>query len=122
VTKKVLVTGSRDFDDGQTVMDAIWAEQVEGERLLVINGGARGADTMANTVATRLPNMLSVTVPADWDNDGRYAAGPIRNRAMLDLAPDVVLAFYKEGARNVGTQDCVNAATERGIPVKVFHK
>jgi hypothetical protein len=116
--KKVLITGSRDFTDGQAVMDAIWYEQVENERLLVINGGARGADSLAHTVATRLPNMLSAQVNADWTNDG-VAAGPLRNAAMLELQPDVVLAFYKEGAANRGTQNCVDAATKLGIPVKV---
>lgn len=118
--KKVLVTGSRDFDNGQIVLDAIYAEQQEyGGRLIVINGAARGADSIANTVAVRLPGMLSVSVPADWENDGK-AGGQIRNEAMLALGPDVVLAFYKEGAANRGTQNCVDAAWSLGIPVKVF--
>jgi len=116
-----MVTGSRDFDDGQTVMDAIWAERVEGERMLVISGGARGADAMAHLVATRLDNTLSVKVDADWTNDGK-AAGPIRNAAMLELNPVVVLAFYKEGAANRGTQNAVDAATRLGIPVRKFTK
>lgn len=118
MSKKILVTGSRDFDDGQIVLDAITAE-MDGERLIVISGGARGADALAHFVATKLSGVLSATMLADWENDGR-GAGPIRNAAMLELEPDLVLAFYKEGAANRGTQNCVDAATRLDIPVKVF--
>lgn len=118
-SKKILITGSRDFDEGQIVLDAITAEVEEGRRTLVIHGNARGADSLANTVGNYLSDTLVVSVPADWDHDG-YAAGPIRNAAMLELEPDVVLAFYKTGAANRGTQNCVDAATRLGIPVKKF--
>jgi hypothetical protein len=119
VTRKVLITGSRDFEDGQTVLDAITAEQEDGQRLIVIHGAARGADTLANTVGNYLSGVLVASVPADWEHDG-YAAGPIRNAAMLEFTPDVVLAFYQQGAANRGTQNCVDAATRLGIPVKKF--
>lgn len=124
MSKKILITGSRDFEDGQTVLDAILAAKAwaEPERLLVISGGARGADDLAHQAATALPGVLSVQVKADWENDGRYAAGPVRNGEMLKLDPDVVLAFYKEGAANRGTQNCVDAATALGIPVKVYQQ
>lgn len=124
MSKIVLVTGSRDFEDGQTVLDALLAAQewANPERLIVIQGGARGADKLAHQAATALPGVLSVTVPADWENDGKYAAGPIRNSAMLELGPEVVLAFYRDGAANRGTQNCVDSATSLGIPVKVYTK
>lgn len=118
--KKVLVTGSRDFEDGQMVLDALTAEQAESERMIVIHGGAKGADSIAGIAGTYMPGVLVASVPADWTNDGKSAAGPIRNAAMLDLEPDVVLAFYKTGAANRGTQNCVDQATGRGIEVKVF--
>jgi len=123
VTKKVLITGSRDFEDGQVVLDAIASakEWAGDEVLLVIQGAARGADTLAHIAATHLSGVLSVAVPADWANDGK-SAGPIRNQAMLSLNPDVVLAFYKMGAANRGTQNCVDAATALGIPVKVYQQ
>lgn len=120
MTKKVLVTGSRDFEEGQIVLDAITAEvETEGQRLILIHGAARGADSLADIAGNWLPNVLVVSVPADWEHDG-YAAGPIRNAAMLELAPDVVLAFYKKGAANRGTQNCVDAAERQGILVKKF--
>lgn len=120
MTKKILVTGSRDFDNGQMVLDAIMDEQTPGERIILIHGAAKGADELAGIAGTYLPEILVASVPADWKNDGKFAAGPIRNAAMLDLEPDIVLAFYKTGAANRGTQNCVDQATARGIEVKVF--
>ncbi len=120
MTKKILVTGSRDFDNGQMILDAIIAEHAPGTRSILIHGGARGADEMAGIAGKHIPGILVASVPADWDNDGKFAAGPIRNAAMLDLEPDVVLAFYKTDAANRGTQNCVDQATARGIEVKVF--
>lgn len=120
MSKKVLITGSREFDNGLMVLAALEAERVSGERLILINGGARGADTIAATLGDSMPGVLVATMPADWRNDGRYEGGPIRNSAMLELNPDVVLAFYKTGAANKGTQNTVDQATALGIPVKTF--
>lgn len=120
MTKKVLITGSRDFDNGQMVLDAISAEKEDNERMILIHGDARGADSLADMAGAYIPGILVAKVAADWKNDGKSAAGPIRNAAMLDLEPDIVLAFYKDGAANRGTHNCVSQATERGIEVKVF--
>lgn len=51
--------------------------------------------------------------PADWERNGR-AAGPIRNRQMLDGKPDLVIAF--PGGK--GTADMVAEAKRRGIAVR----
>lgn len=118
MTKKVLITGSREFDDMDAMIEAVRAEVIDPVCTLIIHGAARGADTLADTLANRVPGLYAVKVPAAWDRDGKRA-GHLRNSAMLDLEPDVVLAFYKEGAANRGTQNCVDEATKRGIPVKV---
>lgn len=122
MTKKIQITGSRDFDDGLVILNAIEAErETDEQRLIVVHGGARGADSIAGTIGTAMVNTLVAVMPADWKNDGRHEAGPIRNSAMLELSqPDVVLAFYKNGAKNAGTQDTVNKAEAMGIPVKKF--
>lgn len=120
MTKKILVTGSREFTDSVCMSDAISAEFDDEQQLIVINGGARGADRIADDLSRRSPYITPVIVPADWDNLERWEAGPRRNRHMLDLEPDVVLAFFKHGAGNRGTSNCVKAAQDRGIPVKEF--
>ena len=53
--------------------------------------------------------------PADWKTHGK-AAGPIRNKQMLDEGkPDVVVAF--PGGK--GTANMVKLAREAGVPVTI---
>ena len=57
--------------------------------------------------------MKCLAFPAEWKKHGK-AAGPIRNRKMLqDGKPDLVLAF--PGGR--GTANMVELATDAGIRV-----
>lgn len=107
----VLVTGSRDWTDHMAVADAIAAARAT----VVIEGGARGADRCAYNAALYL-HIRHVRIDADWALHGRRA-GPIRNAAMLDLNPGLVLAFHDEPRLGLGTRDCVRGALERGIRV-----
>lgn len=43
-------------------------------------------------------------------------AGNIRNTEMVESGADYFLGFYKYGAKNRGTRDCVRKAREAGIP------
>jgi hypothetical protein len=81
---------------------------------IVIAGAADGADQLAMKAAT-LGGLHTAVVYAMWNRYGK-SAGPRRNRAMLDLEPDRVIAFSL-GSR--GTQDCIDEARRRGIPVEV---
>lgn len=116
---KVLVTGSRSLAAYQPVYDALEAIRAQGVPMIVIHGDARGADHIAKTWATYMPDVTVVSVPADWKNDGPRAAGPIRNSRMLELGPDIVLAFFQEELPNKGTQHMAKIAREAGIPVEV---
>ena len=106
MTKKILITGSREWD--------------ETGLLILIHGDAPGADKMSSRMAQASNAITEVKVPADWQNLDRWVAGPRRNGHMLDLAPDVVLSFRKRGAGNRGTQNCMQQARDRGIPVKEY--
>lgn len=123
---KVVITGSREFTEVDIIQRALAQERIAlpngHKRMIVIVGGAKGADMIAQKLATDAMECNVVIVPADWDHDGRAKAGPLRNRAMLDLNPDVVLAFLKDGAGNVGTTDTMSEAKRRGIPVKEFRQ
>jgi len=111
MTVRIIVCGGRDFTD-KVMLDYVLS-YVHTHRSIIelIHGGARGADQMANKWAFN-NGIPRVEVRADWRTHGR-AAGPIRNREMLKLNPDGVVAF--PGAR--GTADMVRAAEEAGIPV-----
>lgn len=105
--EKVLVCGGRDYGEADKVEEVLSALDPS----LIIEGGARGADSLARLWATK--NGVHVcTVNALWDFYGKRA-GPIRNSAMLALKPDLVVAF--PGGR--GTADMVAQAREAGIEV-----
>ncbi len=112
---RVFVCGGRNYSDREAVfaaLDAIW-QSVPLDTLLIIQGGADGADALAREWC-RTTGEAYVNVPADWKAHGR-AAGPIRNQCMLDEhKPNLVLAF--PGGR--GTADMVRRALAAGVKVE----
>lgn len=77
----------------------------------LIHGGARGADELAGAVAADRGIQVTIML-ADWDTHGRRA-GYLRNIAMLDRNPDLVLAFWDGHSK--GTWHTVREARKRGI-------
>jgi hypothetical protein len=104
----VLVTGSRDWETPQAVYQAL--DKLVGKITKVIQGGAQGAD--CNGVECH-------TEHADWATHGKKA-GPIRNQKMVDMKPDLVLAFSYDLSVSRGTADCVRRAKAAGITVEVY--
>lgn len=119
---RVVVCGSRNWTDRETIRAWLARLPLGSE---VAHGGAPGADTIAGEEAGA--RGLSVHVfQADWSKHGN-AAGPIRNRWMLDtFKPALVLAFTDsllsatKPGRLSGTGDCVAAANERRIRATVI--
>jgi hypothetical protein len=62
---------------------------------LVLHGGARGADAAIGRAAHQL-GWSSLVIPAQWQRHGR-AAGPIRNRELLQQAVARALAHSSPG-------------------------
>lgn len=121
-TFRILVTGSREFEDYTTVCEAlgtVLARRVaagDTRPVVVVHGGARGADTLAERAA-RAFGMDVERHPADWNAYGKQA-GYIRNAEMVSLGASLCLAFYKQGAGNRGTDHCAKQAETAGIPVR----
>lgn len=114
---KVLVCGGRDFNDALTL--GSWLGGVHKQRgiSLLIEGGAQGADYMARKFA-EWAGIPTKTFEADWDKHGK-AAGPIRNKQMLDEGkPDLVVAF--DGG--IGTANMVKQARAAGVEVLIATK
>lgn len=111
---KVLVCGARDWDDWPT-MEARLTALPDGTH--IIEGGAFGADLMARRFAL-LHGWPFTEVPARWNKHGK-SAGPVRNRQMLDMKPDLVIAFHPDLSKSKGTADTVDEARRRGVPVDV---
>jgi aspartate aminotransferase-like enzyme len=115
---KVLVCGSRDWDQPMVIQHYLrQLPRVLGTQdITVIHGAARGADEMAGRIADAMGYAVE-EFPADWRGKGKRA-GILRNLAMLDQQPDLVLAFQRDGS--TGTQHTIDEARRRGVPVKVF--
>lgn len=113
---KVLVTGGRHFDNPSMVYAALDVLLGLHDGLVVIHGGATGTDGLAQKwVTSRDPacrRVNTIRMNAQWAEHGR-AAGPLRNQEMVNLKPDLVLAFMGYN----GTRDCVRRAKEAGIKV-----
>lgn len=114
-TGRVIFTGSRDWADEETIDD--WLTDLSfiyPEDLVVVHGAcATGADE----IVERLCQIHGITTephPAEWLKHGR-AAGPIRNRRMVDLGADLVIGFPLGASR--GTRGCMRLARAADIPV-----
>jgi hypothetical protein len=115
---KVLICGDRRWNQERPIQAALLRLKKKHGDLLVIEGGAPGADRLAQKIAHEM-NLHVAEVPALWPTRFR-SAGPQRNEAMLSLEPDLVLAFHKFIDNSKGTADMVARARKSGIPVKVL--
>lgn len=86
------------------------------EGSVIIHGGCKGADMMADYIAKKLGFEVE-RFDAKWEEYGK-AAGPIRNKQMLEEGkPDLVLAFHEAIHTSKGTHDMIRQAVKAGLPV-----
>lgn len=110
--QRVLVCGGRDYCNEKLAFAVLDAAHSANPIVTLIHGGAAGADMLAAAWAGR-NGVRAEEYKADWDTHGR-AAGPIRNRRMLDEGkPDMVIAF--PGGR--GTKNMIEQAEGANVPV-----
>lgn len=110
-----MVTGSRDWTNKEAIRQGL-TRAVEGHQgpHTLVHGAARGADTLAADAAYEMGWQLEA-FPADW-SQGR-GAGLMRNQAMIDTEPDVVVAFPLPDSR--GTPHAMGLARQAGIDLIV---
>lgn len=126
---RVLVCGDREWRHKAAVWDELDDLIMQHQHLVLIEGGARGADRMAGEWAEawlRSPaegySVEHLHFPADWKRYGK-GAGPKRNQQMLDEGePDLVIAFHANIAASRGTADMVRRALAADVPVRVVEK
>lgn len=117
----IMVAGGRDYTDEKAIREALEPYNEEGN--LLLSGGARGADTVAEFIWIERFQRPAFVCPAPWDRADK-AAGMMRTRAILTgtawegymtEVPDLVLAF--PGGR--GTAYTVDEAIRLGIRVEM---
>lgn len=117
MSHRVLVTGSRTWQDRAAVIDALDRLLSIDGALIIVHGNARGADRMAHNWA--LDQRWAIPEPhlADWKTYGKRA-GMIRNAEMVALGADICLAFIRDNSP--GATHCAGLAESAGIPVRRF--
>jgi hypothetical protein len=118
---KILVTGSRDWTDARSIelemFRALYEAKTPFSEAVLIHGACpTGADALAEEYATAT-GMHIIRRPADWDRYGKRA-GYLRNVELVELEPDVCLAFIRDKSR--GASMTADLAEGAGIEVRRF--
>lgn len=122
--KRLLITGSRTWPDEAKVAYemglAIGELSQGGEPIIVVHGGASGADQMADLIARSYGYPVEVHRP-EWRPYGIYnpQAGHQRNQRMVDAGVDMCLAFIHNNS--AGATDCARRVFEAAIDDDSIH-
>ena len=109
--KRVVIAGCRDYnnyDEAKKYIDFCISEIRKVNEIIIISGGAKGADTLGERYAEE--NGFKVEkYPADWKRYGK-SAGPLRNKQMAEIS-DYVICFWDE--KSQGTKSMISYARKR---------
>ena len=133
---RILVCGSRDWQDEATIRTELMKMIVESKAklsdVLVITGSTAEDDNGADSIVERLCReelgVACAIFRAPWKfmeaQDNRRAAGPMRNGWMLKWGlPNRVLAFHPYLPKSRGTKNMVKQARDFGVVrVRVIDK
>jgi hypothetical protein len=106
------VSGGREFDDREYLYAELDRLQVEHQFSVIIEGEAKGADSLAGEWA-RHRGIALEPFPAKWEEEGRHAALIRNERMLVEGKPDLVVAF--PGKR--GTYHMCKLAEDAGVQV-----
>lgn len=112
---KILCCGDRHWTNKGRIREVLQGYPID---TIIIEGEASGVDTLCKEVAREL-KMTVISVPSNWNKYGK-AAGPIRNKEMLDMNSSEVIAFHNNISESRGTKNCITQARQRGIRVLVL--
>ena len=114
----VAVVGSRYFSNKKYMYEKLNELVLEGVingNTIIISGGAKGADTLAQEWANEMDKPF-ILFPAEWEKYGKRA-GPIRNSQIVDQS-NTVIAFPSK--TSIGTWDTINKARKKNKHVRIY--
>lgn len=135
MTPRVLVTGSRTFDDADriaAVLKGVRAQEHFADAVLV-HGDARGADRLAAAAWISFGGLVEPHPAAwarcaptcrpdhrQWRGSFNYCptAGHRRNQTMVDRGADLCLVFLRDNS--TGARDCRRRAVAADIHCLTF--
>lgn len=109
---RALVCGGRNFTDRDVVFKALDVINAVEPISVVIDGAARGVDSLAAEWAIK-NELWNFRFPAKW-KQYENKAGPLRNRLMMEKARPHFVVVFPGGA---GTADMENVAREAGVDI-----
>lgn len=119
---RIAVVGSRGYTDAEfihKILNSVRSQIVDmigdDDNMVIVSGGARGVDTIAENWAKSKGIQTLIFLP-DWNQYGRKA-GFIRNQDIVKNS-DWVIAFW-DGVSN-GTRSSIELAKKYGIHVDVY--
>jgi len=113
VAERVAIVGSRNWKDHIAVCDAVRRLKAG---TVVVTGGARGVDTMAEQEALEI-GLTAVVVKPSWVL-GRHA-GIKRNQIIVDIS-NRGIAFWD--GQSPGTADTIEKFRRAGKPIEVIER
>jgi len=104
---KIAIVGSRTFYDQPLLRESVSKELDISEIDLIVSGGAKGADSLAEKFADENNISKQIFYP-EWSKYGK-GAGYIRNKLIIENV-DIVFAFWD--GKSKGTKHSINLAKE----------
>lgn len=116
---KVIIAGSRGFSNYKLLKEKCneyLREKRKEYNIIIISGGARGADTLGEKYAQDEGFSLEV-FPANWNKFGK-SAGFIRNEQMAEVA-DALIVFWD--GKSHGTKHMIEIMENKKLLVRVVN-
>lgn len=125
---RVIIAGSRDFDDFPKLMNScndilygITDKNDNFGKIRIVSGTARGADLLGEQYA-KIAGYEVSRFPADWDGLGKRA-GYVRNAemakyAVADESYGVLISFWD--GKSKGTKHMIDLAEKNGLEVHIM--
>jgi hypothetical protein len=111
---KLAIVGSRDINNFNTIEEKIKSNYNIGNIQVIISGGAKGVDQLAEIFAQKYNKELKIFYP-DWNIYGAKAAF-IRNTLICENS-DQIVAFWD--GKSKGTKMTIDIANRLGKLIKV---
>ena len=115
---RVLITGSRQRIDYHFIKEKMIEHIQDEKEVVIIHGGAKGVDSIANKIAIELGYKTEVYLPKY--NSFGVRAPLIRNEQMINSKPDIVLAFPNSSEEGGGTWHTIRLAQKKRIRTFIY--
>lgn len=111
----IVVSGGRNWNKPDVVLQAF--DKIQADHVTLVHGDCRGLDRLAGSLAKKR-GWTVIPKPANWSLGKK--AGPIRNRQMLNMKPNLVILFHDDLKHSKGTKDVYDECRRKNIPYVLY--